>query len=80
MMAGESAPSLIDGFRRVTKPCIVKFRSTKRRDDVVEVALLYCYSTLWDQGQSIDTNTCFDGEARVIPYSDIVGIEYLDSD
>jgi hypothetical protein len=77
IMVGENAPRLIDQFRRMTRPCIVKFRSSEPRDDVAEVALLYCYSTLWGQRQGISTNTCFDAGGQAIPSTDIVGIEYL---
>lgn len=79
IMAGDSAPRLIDEFRKATKPCIVKFRCAEPRADVVEVALFYSYSTLWGQEQSIETNTCFDSEGRSIPFSDIAEIEYPDS-
>lgn len=55
-----------------------KFRSPELRRDVVEVALAYCYWTLWGQEQCIETNTCFDGGARSVPFSDIVQIEWPD--
>jgi len=68
---------LIEKFQERTRRCIVKFRSTEPRKDVAEVALYYCYSSLWLRGQSRDTNTTSDGNARTIPPSDIVGIEYF---
>ncbi len=78
VIVGNSAPLLIPEFRKVTKPCIVKFRSVEPRGDVVEVALFYSYFTLWGEEQGIDTNTCFDGGGQSIPFSDIVEIEYPD--
>jgi hypothetical protein len=71
---------IIDKFRASTKPCIVKFRSTEPRKYVVEVALFYCHATLWVQGQGLETNTCFDGKAKAVPFSDIIAIEYPDVD
>jgi hypothetical protein len=61
MLLGDRAQLLIDEFRNATSPCIVKFRSSAPRADVVRVALFYAYWTLWGQEQIIDTNTCFDG-------------------
>ena len=75
--AGDRALLLVEAFRNATRPCIVKFRSTKPREDVVRVALFYAYSTLWGQEQCIETNTCFAGEGRTIPVEDIVQVEYL---
>jgi hypothetical protein len=77
-LAGDNAPLLIDEFRRNTKPCIVKFRSTMPRPDVVEAALFYCYRTSWGQEQCIKMNTNFDGEGQAIPHADIVSIKYCD--
>jgi hypothetical protein len=77
MVAGDRALLLVEAFRNATRPCIVKFRSTKPREDVVQVALFYAYSTLWGQEQCIETNTCFAGEGRTIPVEDIVQVEYL---
>jgi len=66
----------VERFRAITKPCIVKFRSTDPREDVSKIALRYCYSGLWGMGMDFENNTHFDGEGRTIPRSDIVGIEY----
>jgi hypothetical protein len=67
---------VIDEFRKRTRPCIVKFRSAQPREDVVEVALYYCYFSLWCRDMNLDTNTHFDGKGRTIPFKDIVGIDY----
>jgi hypothetical protein len=68
--------SVAGRFRAITKPCIVKFRSLKPRNDVTRVALYYCYSALWGFGMHTYNNTCFDGHGQTIPRSDIVSIEY----
>ncbi len=77
IMGKKNALLLIEEFQKRTQPCIVKFRSTAPRQDVANVALSYCYHAHWGLGQSLQTNTSFDAEAQVIPFSDIVGIEYL---
>jgi hypothetical protein len=63
-------------FRKITKPCIVKFRSTELRDDVTKVALTYCYSALWEMEMGLNDNTHFDGEGRTVQRSDIISLEY----
>lgn len=67
---------LINEFRRISRPCIVKFRSIDPRPDVVEVALYYSYFSLWAKPMNLDTNTHFDAEGKTIPFEDIVGMEY----
>jgi hypothetical protein len=67
---------LINEYRRISRACIVKFRSVDPRPDVVKVALYYSYFSLWEEPMNLDTNTHFDGKGRPVPFDDIVGMEY----
>jgi hypothetical protein len=67
---------LTEKFKEITKPCIVKFRSPEPREDVTEIALSYCYSSLWGMEMDLHNNTHFAGHGQTIPRSDIISIEY----
>src|SRR5208282_3381940 len=48
MIVGKkNARLLIEKFQERTRPCIVKFRSIAPREDVAQVALYYCYCSIW---------------------------------
>ena len=58
--------------------CIVKFKSRRRLDRrCISAALYYLYKICNNEELSIHSNTCFDGEGKLIPYEDIIKIEYL---
>ncbi|MCH8044233.1 MAG: hypothetical protein IID44_11000 [Planctomycetes bacterium] len=67
---------LAGDYRDVTRPCIVKFVSTSVCDRVMSPAICYAYSSHWNIGSPIEVNTCFNGEGKAVPKSDIVGFEF----
>lgn len=59
-------------------PCIVKFKSRRRLNrSYISGALYYLYKICHKEELSIHSNRCFDGEGKLIPYEDIIKIEYL---
>jgi len=57
---------------------IVKFKSRRRLDRrCISAALYYLYNICHNEELSIYSNTCFDGKGKLIPYEDIIKIEYL---
>jgi len=68
-----------DDVVKTLNPCIVKFKSHKRMDDgCVKAALYYLYANVKRESLCIDANTCFDGQGKIIPYEDILKIEFID--
>jgi hypothetical protein len=68
---------LRERFRAATRPCVVKFRSEKARDDVLEAALMYLHSALTDQPLSGETNTNYSGMGEAVLRQDILKVEWI---
>lgn len=61
------------------KPCIIKFKSHFRNDHYcIRAALYYLHATIWRAGLWDETNTCFDGGAKTVPFKNIMKIEFVD--
>ena len=60
------------------KPCIVKFKNHFRSDyGCIEAALYYLHACIRKEKLCLDTNTCFDGKCEIIPFEDIMKIEFV---
>ena len=69
--------SLRQTFVAATKPCIVKFRSSKPRRAALETALMYIHKHAKNDGERLYLgNTCFDNEGNVIAPNDILRIDW----
>jgi hypothetical protein len=69
--------SLWHRFVAATKPCIVKFRSSKPRLDAVGKALMYIHKNAKNDGEWLyRCNTCFENEGNVIAPNDILRIDW----
>jgi hypothetical protein len=77
IMAGKNGSELIDAFRANTVSCIVKFRSREPREDVVPIALLYCYYATHGEAPGINGNTCYAGRGVAVAPGDILGVEFV---
>lgn len=70
--------SIQDTVKNSLVSCIVKFKSRRRLDRrCISAALFYLYKICHNEKLSTSCNTCFDGEGKLIPYEDIIKIEYL---
>jgi hypothetical protein len=70
--------SIHDDVVRFLRPCIVKFKSSYKVDQVcIEAALYYLYECIHKKGVCIDANDCFDGENQTVLFQDIVNIEFI---
>jgi hypothetical protein len=76
---GRHAQAVLDVFRAETAPCIVHFRDGRPRDDVVSVALKYCYERLHENTPDEITHTCYDSEGAPVSPDAIFRIELLDA-
>jgi hypothetical protein len=65
-------------FVAATRPCIIRFRSSKPWPGALQAALVFIHSAI---GGSLSRhgNTCFDGKGEAVPSSDIVQIKWLES-
>ena len=69
--------SLRHKFVAATKPCIVKFRSSKPRPDALGKALMYIHTHAKSDGEGLFLcNTCFENEGNVITPNDILRIDW----
>jgi hypothetical protein len=68
----------LDAYRRATVPCLVKFRARDGREDVAELALLYCYFATWGQTADWDCSTTWSGEGKAVQREDIIRIDFLE--
>ena len=57
--------------------CIVKFKALAKADNYLKIALYYLYKKIHNIKMSINSNTCYDNRGKVIPFEDIIKIEYL---
>ena len=72
--------SIHDDVVKSLKPCIVKFKSCYRIDDgCIRAALYYLHACIQKEGLCIDVNTCFDGKCKIIPFEDIMEIEFIEN-
>jgi len=64
---------------RPLSPCIVKFKSAKRKDNgCIEAAIYYLYTvTKHTSWSSFYGNTCFEGKCIAISPESILNVEYL---
>jgi hypothetical protein len=72
--------SIRDDVVKALKPCIVKFKSSYKVDNVciIEGALSYLYGCIQGSNLCIDANYCFDGYNQTISSEDILNIEFID--
>lgn len=70
--------NLLEKYAQSTVPSIVHFRSREVDHKVIGPILLYLYNTIRNKKLSIHCNTCFDGQGKEIPESDIIKVERLD--
>jgi hypothetical protein len=69
--------SLRHRFVAATKPCIVKFRSSKPRPAALGKALMYIHKHAKNDGEGLYLcNTCFENEGNVIAPNDILRIDW----
>lgn len=72
-------PNWIELYRTKLKPAIVKFRSSKGMDDIsIATALCYVRSCILQKELDCNSVYCFDGGNELVPYSDIVCVEFVE--
>jgi hypothetical protein len=69
--------SIIEEVTDSLVPCIVHFRSDVVRESYSFSAALYLHSTVNRLKMSVHANHCFDGNNHVVPFADILRVEYL---
>jgi hypothetical protein len=69
---------ILTAYQRITRRCIVSFRSSKSRPDVARRALAYCHAFLHGRDDPPRWNTSFCGLGKSVPPSDLLRIEWLD--
>ena len=69
---------LLTKFIQNTKSCIVKFRVTGGKPNLIGTPLLYLYNTLHSRRMSPSCNRCFTGDGSRIPHESILKVEFLD--
>jgi hypothetical protein len=67
--------NLAQRFCDVSKPCIVKFRSTQLRLGAINAALWYAYTQLRDGEITSSANYSFDGAGTPVLPEDVVAVE-----
>jgi hypothetical protein len=75
---GKRFKEILTAYQRITKRCIVSFRSSEPRPDVARRALAYCHAFLHGRENPPRWNTCFCGRGKAVPPSDLLRIEWLD--
>lgn len=66
---------LLAAFKKITKPCVVKFFDGPR-GDCIETAIYHLYQTLWRNQCSMQCNTCYDAEGEPVPPEWIIKVEF----
>jgi hypothetical protein len=78
-LSKNGGPDFIEQFRAKLKPAIVKFTSNKVVNDVlIATALCYVRSCILQKELDCNSVNCFNGENEAVPYSDIVGVEFVE--
>lgn len=70
----------LDTYRGATVPCIVKFRARDSREDVAELALLYCFFATWGQPADWDCSTTWSGDGNAVQREDIIRVDFLEGE
>lgn len=75
----QTGECILEDVSSVLTPCIVKFEVESDRDDehLNRVLLYYCWSKCRNEEMCDLSNTCFDGQGRVIPRSAILKVEFV---
>jgi hypothetical protein len=66
---------LLAAFKKLTKPCVVKFFDGPRVD-CIDTAIYHLYQNLWRNRCSMQCNTCYDAEGEPVPPERIIKIEF----
>ena len=74
---GSAAEELLSKFQERTFPCIVHFRDTNPRTDVIEIALHYLYNAVHELRPLGSKHTCFDGNGRTVAPNTVIQVEFL---
>lgn len=69
---------LLREYIRNTKSCIVKFKVSGGKPDLIGPALLYLYNLFHRRKMSTYCDRCFIGNGRRIPHESILKVEFLD--
>ena len=69
--------NLLERYKSETKPCIVKFVTTKHRQYYLGSALCYLFYVAHNEKFSLSCNTCFDANSNGIKPNKIQNIEYI---
>jgi hypothetical protein len=72
-----SCEELLRAFHDETRPCIVTFRTANERDDVVPMALLYCYDQVWKESPEVQGYTYINRMGEAVPAADIISVDYV---
>lgn len=70
----------LDAYRGATVPCLVKFRARDSREDVAELALLYCYFATWGQPADWDCSTTWSGGGNAVLPEDIIRVDFIEGE
>jgi hypothetical protein len=70
--------SIHSDIEDILVPCIIKFKADAENDIGIRPVIYYVYNCIMGKPFSHYANTCFDAEGKVIPFSDILSIEYME--